>query len=406
MSRRAWTAALRSAVPTGASRARRTWQRSCTIVAAAAAVVIAAAGCAADGPRTVSPAASSPARSAAQPSPSGPRQVTVLGAGDVLVHPPVWQQARADGHGRMDFRDIFAGVRPAVSGADLAICHLETPLAGPGEPPRGWPRFAAPPQVLDAVRATGFDDCSTASNHSYDQGSAGVRDTLAALDAAHLHHAGTARSAREAARTDLIDVPGVRIADLSYTFGLNTGLSLPAGQPWLVNITDVHRILTAAHAARAAGADIVLLSLHWGTEYRQQPTDEQRAQARTLLASPDVDAILGCHAHVVQPFQRIGGKWVVYGMGNEIARHEDPIAASREGVMPRLTFTESADGHWRVSHVDAVPTWVDISPKIRLVTLSTALAGHPPAARRSVYQREYDRIGAAVNALGAHVPLA
>jgi poly-gamma-glutamate synthesis protein (capsule biosynthesis protein) len=405
MSRRAETAARRGVVPTATARARRTWQRSRTIVAAAAAVLIAAAGCTADGPRTVSPAASSPARSAAQPAPSGPRQVTVLGAGDVLVHPPVWQQARADGHGRMDFRDIFAGVRPAVSGADLAICHLETPLAGPGDAPQGWPRFAAPPQVVDAIRATGFDDCSTASNHSYDQGSAGVRTTLDALDAAHLHHAGTARSAREADRTDLIDVHGVRIADLSYTFGLNTGLSLPAGRPWLVNITDVHRILTAAHAARAAGADIVLLSLHWGVEYQQQPTDLQRAQARTLLASPDVDAILGCHAHVVQPFQHIGGKWVVYGMGNEIARHEDPVPASREGVMPRLTFTQSTDGHWRVSHVDAVPTWVDISPKIRLITLSAALANHPAAEQRSVYQREYRTIGAAVNALGAHVPL-
>ncbi|BCJ35907.1 poly-gamma-glutamate biosynthesis protein [Actinocatenispora thailandica] len=406
MSRRAETAPLRRAAPRGATRARRTWQRSCTIVAAAAATLVAAAGCAADGPRTVSPAASAPARSAAQPSASGPRQVTVLGAGDVLVHPPVWQQARSDGHGRMDFRDILAGVRPDVSAADLAICHLETPLAGPGDAPRGWPRFAAPPQVVTAIRDTGFDDCSTASNHSYDQGTAGVADTLAALDAAHLHHAGTARSAREAGRTDLIDVHGVRIADLSYTFGLNTGLSLPAGQSWLVDITDVHRILTAAHAARRAGADIVLLSLHWGVEYQQQPTEEQRAQARTLLASPDVDAILGCHAHVVQPFQRIGGKWVVYGMGNEIARHEDPIAASREGVMPRLTFTESPGGRWRVTHLDAVPTWVDIAPKIRLVTLSAALAGHPSAARRAVYQREYRRIGAAVNSLGARVPLA
>lgn len=326
----------------------------------------------------------------------------MLGAGDVLVHPPVWQQARADGHGRMDFRDVFAGVRPVVSAADLAICHLETPIAGPGATPRGWPRFAAPPAVLGGIRDTGFDDCSTASNHSYDQGTAGVRDTLDGLDAAHLHHAGTARSAAEAARTDIVTVHGVRIADLSYTFGLNTGLALPADKPWLVGMLDVRRILAAAHAARRAGADIVLLSLHWGVEYQQAPTAQQRAQARRLLASPDVDAILGCHAHVVQPFERIGGKWVVYGMGNEIARHEDPIAASREGVMPRLTFGERA-GRWRVTRIDAVPTWVDIAPTIRLRTLSGALAAHP---NDPVYRREYRRIGAAVNALGAHVPLA
>ncbi|HEY3501601.1 MAG TPA: CapA family protein [Actinocatenispora sp.] len=366
---------------------------------AALAAVFALAACSA------SSATPTPRRTSASPSPSGPRTLTVLGAGDVLVHPPVWQQAQADaraaGRTGMDFGPVFAGVRPVVSGADLAICHLETPLAAPGAQPVGWPRFAAPPQVATAVRDTGFDDCSTASNHSYDQGSAGVRGTLSTLDKVGLTHSGTARSAAEAARPDLIDVHGARVADIAYTFGLNSGLSLPAGQPWLVNITDTHRILAAAHAARRAGAQIVVLSLHWGTEYRQAPTDLQVAQAKTLLASPDVDLILGCHAHVVQPFEKIGGKWVVYGMGNEIARHEDPVAASREGVMPRVTFTETAPGRWRATHVDAVPTWVDIAPKIRLVDLPAALARHDDRT----YRREYDRIMAAVRSRGAAVPV-
>lgn len=366
---------------------------------AALAACLALAACSA------SSATPTPRRTSGSPSPSGPRTLTVLGAGDVLVHPPVWQQAQADaraaGRTGMDFGPVFAGVRPVVSGADLAICHLETPLAAPGARPVGWPRFAAPPQVATAVRDTGFDDCSTASNHSYDQGSAGVRSTLSTLDKVGLTHSGTARSAAEAARPDLVDVHGVRVADIAYTFGLNSGLSLPAGQPWLVNVTDTHRILAAAHAARRAGARIVVLSLHWGTEYQQAPTDLQVAQAKALLASPDVDLILGCHAHVVQPFEKIGDKWVVYGMGNEIARHEDPIAASREGVMPRVTFTETAPGRWRATHVDAVPTWVDIAPKIRLVDLPAALARHDDRT----YRREYDRIMAAVRSRGAAVPV-
>ncbi|GAA4211692.1 CapA family protein [Actinocatenispora rupis] len=368
-------------------------------VLAVLATCLAAAAC------TPSAAQPRPHASAASPSASGPRTVTVLGAGDVLVHPPVWRQAQADaraeGRTGMDFGPIFAGVKPVVSKADLAVCHLETPLAAPGAHPVGWPRFAAPPQVATAVRDTGFDDCSTASNHSYDQGAAGVRSTLSTLDKVGLRHDGTARSAAEAARPDLVDVHGVKVADVAYTFGLNSGLSLPSGQPWLVNITDAHRILAAAHAARRAGAQIVVLSLHWGTEYQQAPTDLQVAQAKTLLASPDVDLILGCHAHVVQPFEKIGDKWVVYGMGNEIARHADPVAASREGVMPRVTFTETAPGHWRATHVDAVPTWVDIAPKIRLVDLPAALAAH----RDATYQREYDRIMAAVRSRGAAVPV-
>ncbi len=341
----------------------------------------------------------------------GPRTFTLVAAGDVLVHPPVWQQARSDataqGRTGLDFGPLFAGVRPVVSAADLAICHLETPLAAERGPYVGWPRFAAPPQVVTAVRQTGFDDCSTASNHSYDQGSEGVRRTLDTLDRASLHHSGTARSATESRRPDITVSHGVRVAQLSYTFGLNSGLALPAGEPWLVNMTDVHRVLADARAARRAGAEIVILSLHWGTEYQRAPTQLQLDQARALLASPDVDLILGCHAHVVQPFEQIHGKWVVYGMGNEIARHEDPVAASREGVMPRITFTMSGTGHWRVTGVEAVPTWVDITPRIRLVDLAAALADHQvTGTRRATYQREYDRIAGAVRSRGAKVDVA
>lgn len=336
------------------------------------------------------------------------RTLTVLGAGDVLVHPPVWQQARSDaaaeGRSGLDFDPIFAGVRPAVAAADLAICHLETPLAPADGPYRGWPRFAAPPQVLKAVKDTGFDDCSTASNHSYDQGTAGVVRTLDDLDAAGLHHSGTARSAAGAATTDLIDVDGVKVADLAYTFGLNDGITVPAGKPWLVNTTDVPAILRAAHRARQDGAQIVILSLHWGIEYRQAPTSLQIRQAHQLLASPDVDLILGCHAHVVQPFEKIHGKWVVYGMGNEIARHDVPVPASRAGVMPEVRFTRTAAGRWRVASVEAIPTWVDITPKIRLVDLPRALAaGHLTADRRATYRHEYQVVAREVRSRGADV---
>lgn len=341
-------------------------------------------------------------------SPVGRPTLTVVGAGDVLVHPPVWRQARADarahgGHG-LDFAPIFAGVRPVVSGADLAICHLETPLAPAEGPYLGWPRFSAPPQVATGVRRTGFDDCSTASNHSFDQGTAGIDRTLDTLDRVGLHHSGTARSATESRRPDIIDVHGVEIAQLSYTFGLNWGIDLPAGEPWRVGVIDVPQILTAAHRARRAGAALVILSLHWGTEYQQAPTAQQIAQAHRLLASPDVDLILGCHAHVVQPFERVHGKWVVYGMGNEIARHEDPVPASREGVMPRVTFTRQPSGRWRATRMEAVPTWVDIRPRIRLVDLADALgSSRPDRARRATYRREYDKIATAVRSRGARV---
>ena len=342
-------------------------------------------------------------------APTGPapaRTVTILGSGDVLIHPPLWEQAHADaaaeGKAGYDFSQIYAGIAPALHGVDLATCEMETPLAPPQGPFSGWPDFNAPPQVLSALKGLGYRSCTTASNHSIDQGYDGVKRTLDELDAAGLQHTGSARTAAEAARTLIITARnGVRIAQLAYSFGFN-GIPVPADKPWLANLIDAPRILAAAHRAKAAGADIVVLSMHWGTEYDHLATQEQKDLARTLLASPDIDVILGDHAHVVQPAQPINGKWVVYCMGNQISRHADPVAESREGVMPRFTFTEVSPHHFRVTTAEVIPTWMDITPKLRLIDLPVALAGSDlPAAQRATYQHALTDITGYVDAYGA-----
>ncbi|MDQ7908247.1 CapA family protein [Phytohabitans sp. ZYX-F-186] len=326
-------------------------------------------------------------------TPAGARTLTVLGAGDVLVHPPVWEQARRDAtSGGFDFFPMFQGVSQTVSGADLAICHLETPLARPDGPFEGFPSFSVPPQVLQGVKRAGYEGCSTASNHSLDRGEAGVVRTIEAFEAAKLGHTGTFRSAEQANTPLVYTVRGVKVAHLAYASHFN-GLSRPPGKQWLANRIEPAKVVAMAKRARAVGAEIVVLSLHWGTEYRHEPDADQRDLARELLASPYIDVILGHHAHVVQPIERIGGKWVVYGMGNELARHAEPTDGNREGIMARVTFTEQAPRRWTVTKIEAIPTWVDLQPDIRLVELSRALADpRLPESRRSTYRAALDRI--------------
>jgi len=181
------------------------------------------------------------------------------------------------------------------------------PLSRNGRNLSSWPAFNAPPQVATALRWAGYDACSTASNHSMDQGRRGVAATLDVMDAAGLRHAGTARTAQEAHATTIIDVRGARVALLSYTYGL-TGGRVPPSRSWLVKVIDRRRIVGDARAARRAGAQFVVVLLHWGQEYRSAPTPLQRDLARRLLRTPEVDLILGHHVHVVQPIQRIGDK--------------------------------------------------------------------------------------------------
>lgn len=314
-------------------------------------------------------------------------QITVIAAGDVLIHPQVRQQAAKDGN----WSAMFAGVKPAIDSADLALCHMETPLARPAGPFSGFPRFNVPPQVLGGLKETGFDGCSTASNHSLDQGPAGVVRTVAAFDAAGLGHTGTYARAQDRQAAAYYTVRGVKIAHLAYSFGFN-GLTAPKGQEWLANKIDIKRIKAAAHKARQNGAQIVILSLHWGTEYRHDPDSNQLRWADELAGSPDIDLVYGHHAHVVQPIRRIKGTWFVFGMGNELARHAEPIDANREGLMVRATFTETA-GRWAVAKIEPLPTWVDLSPAIRIVDLTAALRDPSlGAAQRKTYQSAYNRI--------------
>jgi poly-gamma-glutamate synthesis protein (capsule biosynthesis protein) len=306
----------------------------------------------------------------------------VVATGDVLIHPALTEQAEEDGGGARDFKPLFAGIKPVIEAADLAICHMEVPLATADGPFQGYPLFYAPPEVAEAVAATGYDTCSTASNHTFDHGAEGARTTLDALDAAGIGHTGSARTEEEAGKPLVTEVNGVKVGQVSFTFDYNQGTEEP--EPWMGNEISVDGVLDAARKARAAGAEVVIASLHWGIEDQHEPTADQRSIAEQVLADPAVDLIVGHHAHVVQPFEKFGDKWVAYGLGNSVAKHEEPRGTTEEGVIARFRFTKSAGG-WHVDKAEYVPTLVDLGPPIRLKDLSTGDVD--PARKQEALER-------------------
>jgi poly-gamma-glutamate synthesis protein (capsule biosynthesis protein) len=318
------------------------------------------------------------------PSAAGPRGFTLVASGDVLPHSSVIDRARFDAGGQgYDFRPMLSGVRPVVARADLALCHMETVYGANGDD-NGYPSFKSPPEIAQALADTGYDGCSTASNHSLDDGAEGIRRTLDALDRAGVRHAGSARAEAEARTATLLHAGAARVAHLAYTYGTN-GHPLPAGQPWAVNLIDEGRILADARAAREAGADVVVVSLHWGTEWQDEPDRQQLSLGERLTASttrgrPDIDLILGTHAHVPQAYEKINGTWVVYGMGDQIAgqmyNHAGaPDPRGNQSTVARFTFAPPArpGGRWEVTRAEFVPQLFDIDAG-RVVDLNRALA--------------------------------
>jgi hypothetical protein len=325
-----------------------------------------------------------------------PVHFTVSASGDLLIHTAVWERALALGGGsRYDFAGELRELRPYVADASLGICHVETPMTP--APPTSYPIFNTPPALAQGIKATGWDVCDTASNHSLDQGQSGIDDTGKALDDAGIDHTGSFPSQKAQRRITMMRVQGVKVAFLAYTTDTN-GIPLP--HPWSVNIASAERILDAAKRAHKMGAEAIIVNVHWGgeivPEYQPDPSSGQLALAKKLTDSPLITAVVGQGPHAVQPIERINDKFVVFSEGNLIS-NQSPLAglpaSSQDGMVVLLDCV--TDGHGtRVTGVRYVPVFVS-QPDYTVLPVGPALQrgeGDPTLLRDS-YQRTVSVVG-------------
>ncbi len=347
-------------------------------------------GASTTGPSTTGPPTTAPPTVAPRPA----RTFTLVATGDIISHGAVAERAAAAAEGSgsgWDFTPLFARVRPILAGADLALCHLESPLSRHDDDLSFRGTFRVPSTLADAIADAGYDGCSLASNHSLDSGPSSVTATLHHLRRVGLATTGMAE-AEEAAGPAWYEPAGIRVAHLSVTDLLN-GRDLPINPPWMVPHLDVDRVVADARAARAAGAEFVVVSVHWGEEYRADPTDRQRSAGRRLLASPEVDLVLGHHAHVVQPVERLDGDALAYGLGNFLTNQPGDAAnpcrscppETQDGIIAWFQVRADDGG---VAIVDAgyVPTWVDREHDHQVVPIGVDDPDHvdPEALAESV----------------------
>ena len=310
-------------------------------------------------------------------------RATILAAGDIMTHMPIVNSGKtADGY---DFSSIFAYTRPYVTGADYAVVNLETTLSGTdgGKKYTGYPDFNAPDAIVSGASKAGFDMMLTANNRCYDYGTVGMLRTLETVRAAGLDTLGT-NIAVEENKYVVKDLNGVKVGMLSYTFAdittdRNTptidGTQVDSKAAGLINVFDYgslelfySEIENHLSAMKAAGADAVVLYLHWGDEFNVKPSNSQKAMAQKLC-DMGVDVIIGSHPHVVQPLEVLtstdGNNQTVclYSMGNFLSNQRaDNIALttghSEDGLMFRFTLVKYSDGKVYVENLELIPTWV------------------------------------------------
>ena len=223
------------------------------------------------------------------------------------------------------------------------MVNLETPLGG--KPYSGYPCFSAPDSYADALTDAGFDLMLTANNHTLDRRDRGLLRTLDYLDSRNVSHLGTYRNKaeRDSVLPMIKEVEGFKIAFLNYTYGTN-GITLRSDA--VVDYIDRSIMASDIDKARAAGAEIVTVCIHWGNEYELLPSKAQKSMADFLIEH-GADMIIGSHPHVIQPMEmRKNSKGrnvlLVYSLGNFISNMK--TRDTRGGALVKAVLRRDSTG--------------------------------------------------------------
>jgi len=292
------------------------------------------------------------------PEPQAPHteNITLIAAGDILMHnTQIWGGEQNDGS--YNFNSFFTPVELLIKAGDYASTDFEAPMAGPDSGYTGYPLFNSPDAMAEAFKNAGFDLVVTANNHILDRGCKGALRTLEVLRKSSLDTTGCF-SSPEAQNSPLIkNIRGVKVGYIAYTYGTN-GISLPQDAPYLVNILNPDKVIADIRKLRPQ-VDVLVLVLHWGEEYRQQPTDQQKELAHKFFKA-GADVILGNHPHVIEPMQvmNIAGKnkFVIYSMGNFISAQNG--LERNSGIVLNLKFHKDFGSNiTTLTEVSYVPTY-------------------------------------------------
>ena len=236
----------------------------------------------------------------------GSRKIVIKAGGDLM--------ARRDMLGEAS-RHLWDEIGEYLFDADLTIGNLEFAI-NPDWVIEKIVRYSVPPSYAEMLfgdeRFGRFEVLALANNHINDSLSQGIRSTCDHLDALGITHVGASRSAEEQDDFPLLEVAGVKIAVLAYTFSTNN-LPLQPGFEFGTNLVrfnalkdeDYDPSLIHRHIAlaRERGADYIVSSHHWGIEHEYYPSARLVQRAHDLFDA-GIDLIIGHHPHGLNPVER------------------------------------------------------------------------------------------------------
>ncbi len=286
-------------------------------------------------------------------------RITFTAVGDNLINETLYEQAAqraADaGEGNSyDFAPCYAKIAPFIQEHDANWIDIETLMTDTLEP-SGYPAFSTPGDSGRALIDAGWNVFSLCSNHTYDLGSEGIRQTLSfwktmqedaspgqGICCTGLWEYGTEYD------IPILSCKGKRLAFLTYTYGTNN-IDTPSDSPAHVIYLEEEDLMARQIQLAREQADAVIVSLHWGEEYNHDETMQQRELARRV-ADMGADLIIGGHPHVVEGAEMLtaadGRKvFCAYSLGNFLcAQNSMPNPDAMIGLLLSCTFRFTEEG--------------------------------------------------------------
>lgn len=319
--------------------------------------------------------------------------------GDIMCHNTQYMDAYNTDTGEYDFSYVFEDIEYYIKNSNITVANLETTFAGEDVGYSNYPRFNTPDALAYNLKKLGVDVVSTAGNHSLDYGFDGLSRTIDVLDKADIAHVGTYQTQEKRDTIVFKYVKGIKIAFLDYTYGTN-GITIPSDKPYCINLIDKELIKKDIETAKSQEADIIVASVHWGTEYSTVPNDTQNELADFLFQN-GVNIILGTHPHVLQKMEKrtvtledgtTQDGFIIYSLGNFIS--DQNADNTRTSIILDLQITKHTDESVTIDNVSYTPIYMykdssSTTKKMKLLDINKTLSLYEAGSDTSIGESMY-----------------
>ncbi len=295
-------------------------------------------------------------------------KLSLIMVGDALIHEAVYNAAK-NSDGSYDFKPKIARIKPIIQNYDLAFYNQESIIGGKSLGLSTYPRFNSPEEVGDAFLDAGFNLVSLANNHTLDKGEQAILNSLNYWQDKPVYTAGSYETWGQRNNIKIETKNGIKYALLAYTTVTN-GLSRPQGKEYYLNVYDEEQVKQDVEYLKDK-VDLLMVSMHFGTEYSLKQNAEQE-QIANYLASLGVNIVIGHHPHVIEPITFINDTLVIYSLGNFISgqrtidqltglmvgvdvvkKEDNPITL--ENLTAEFTYTKTRDKTTRAFDFEVIP---------------------------------------------------